>query len=56
MDIPHVTFIAPMETKVTWDGTSPCSFLEVLGNTMSHHSTLAISQTILSRTFSAATD
>lgn len=50
--VPHVAFITPMETQVTWDGTSPCSLLKILGNAVPRNSSFTISRTILPGTLS----
>jgi hypothetical protein len=48
--VPHVTFVAPVETEVTWDGTSPCALLKEFGDAMTSDSGTTITNTILPRT------
>jgi hypothetical protein len=49
--IPHVTFVAPMETEVLWDGTSAGAFLEVFRDTMASDCSFTIADTIFACTF-----
>jgi len=53
--VPHVAFVAPVETEVPRDCASPSTLLEILGNTMTVDHGLAISQTIFANTFPTVT-
>jgi len=49
--LPHVAFVAPVETEVTWDGASPRSLLKEFGDAMTSDGRATITHTIFSRTF-----
>ena len=52
--VPHVTFVAPVETELTWDGTSPCALLKEFRDAMTSDGSTTITNTILPRTFPTA--